>query len=146
MTVKNGGNPAMHFGKQMKKERLARGWSLTEFAHRTGLNAGHLSRIENGKRPPTENVAAACDTVFAERKGWFTEYYEELRGWSEVPAAFRSWAELEEKAAALRVWKPGIVHGSCRVIQLQVSVSTYCYHPGSNGPGSEKPWIDSTFA
>ena len=21
-----------------------------------------------------------------------------------------------------------------------------CYHPGSNGPGSEKPWIDSTFA
>jgi hypothetical protein len=33
-----------------------------------------------------------------------------------------------------------------RLIQLQVSVSTYCYHPGSNGPGSEKPWIDSTFA
>ena len=54
--------------------------------------------------------AAACDTVFPERKGWFTEYYEELRGWSEVPAAFRSWAELEEKAAALRVWKPGIMH------------------------------------
>lgn len=111
MAGKSNSNPAMHFGKQMKKERLARGWSLTEFAQRTGINAGHLSRIENGKRPPTENVAVACDAAFPERKGWFTEYYQELRGWSEVPAAFRSWTELEEKAPALRVWKPGILHG-----------------------------------
>jgi hypothetical protein len=104
-------NPAMHFGKQMRKERLAHGWSLAEFAQRTGINAGHLSRIENGKRPPTENVAAACDVAFPERKGWFTEYYQELLGWSEVPAAFRNWTELEERAATLRVWKPGIIHG-----------------------------------
>lgn len=41
----------------------------------------------------------------------------------------------------------GVYSGNkMRLIQLQVSVSTYCYHPGSNGPGSEKPWIDSTFA
>ena len=33
-----------------------------------------------------------------------------------------------------------------RLIQFQVSVSTYCYHPGSNGPGSEKPSIDPAFA
>jgi hypothetical protein len=77
----------------------------------TGLNAGHLSRIENGKRPPTENVATACDAAFPERRGWFTEYYEELRGWSEVPAAFRNWAELEEKAARLCDWWPSIVTG-----------------------------------
>ena len=101
----------MYFGKQMRKERMARGWSLTEFAQRTEINAGHLSRIENGKRPPTENVATACDTVFPEMKGWFTEYYQELLGWSEVPAAFRNWAELEEKAVMLRVWKPGNIHG-----------------------------------
>jgi transcriptional regulator with XRE-family HTH domain len=101
----------MHFGKQMRKERMARGWSLHEFARRTGLNAGHLSRIENGYRPPTEKVATACDAAFPERKGWFTEYYEELRGWSEVPAAFRDWSELEEKAVSLLVWMPGIVHG-----------------------------------
>jgi hypothetical protein len=74
MTGNGGSNPAMHFGKQMRKDRLARGWSLAEFTQRTGINAGHLSRIENGKRPPTENVAAACDVAFPERKGWFTEY------------------------------------------------------------------------
>jgi transcriptional regulator with XRE-family HTH domain len=111
MTENGGNNPATHFGKQMRKERLARGLGLREFAALTGINAGHLSRIENGKRPPTETVATACDAAFPERKGWFTEYYEELRGWSEVPAAFRNWAEYEIKAASIRVWMPGIVHG-----------------------------------
>jgi hypothetical protein len=111
MVVNNSDNPATHFGRQMRKERQARGWSIHEFARQTGLNAGHLSRIENGKRPPTEKVATACDVVFPERRGWFTEYYEELRGWSEVPAAFRDWSELEERAASLRAWMPGIAHG-----------------------------------
>ena len=111
MAVNNGGNPATHFGRQMRKERLARGWSLREFSARTGIDIGHASRIENGKRPPTENVAAACDAAFPERKGWFTEYYEELSTWSEVPAAFKDWTEHEDQAATLRVWSPGIVHG-----------------------------------
>jgi hypothetical protein len=111
MAVNNGGNPATHFGRQMRKERQAHGWSIHEFASRTGLNAGHLSRIENGKRPPTEKVATACDVAFPDRKGWFTEYYEELRGWSEVPTAFRDWSELEDKAVTLCAWMPGIPHG-----------------------------------
>jgi transcriptional regulator with XRE-family HTH domain len=62
----------------MKKERLARGWSLREFAAHTGINIGHASRIENGKRPPTEKVAVACDSAFPERRGWFSAYYDEL--------------------------------------------------------------------
>jgi transcriptional regulator with XRE-family HTH domain len=111
MTVNNGGNPATHFGRQMKKERLARGWSLREFSMRTGINIGHASRIENGKRPPTEKVAAACDVAFPERKGWFGEYYVELNEWAEVPAAFKDWPEREERAAALRDWWPSIVSG-----------------------------------
>jgi len=45
----------------------------------TGIDAGHLSRIENGKRPPTAAIALACDAAFPERKGWFSEYYEESR-------------------------------------------------------------------
>ena len=95
----------------MRKERTARGWSLREFSQRTGLNPGHVSRIENGKRPPTENVATACDAAFPELRGWFTEYYEESRHWAEVPASFRSWPEYEDRAATLRDWSPSIVTG-----------------------------------
>ena len=103
------GNPATHFGRQMRKERLARGWSIHEFARRSGISAGHASRIENGKRPPTESVAIACDAVFAERRGWFAEYYQESRSW--VPPGFRDWPELEAKAATLHVWSPGVIDG-----------------------------------
>jgi transcriptional regulator with XRE-family HTH domain len=102
-------NPVSHFGRQLKKERLAHGWSLPEMSHRTGIDAGHLSRIENGKRPPTEAIALACDSAFPERRGWFSEYYEDSRTWA--PPGFRSWAEYEDKAAHLRVWSPGVLHG-----------------------------------
>jgi len=110
MTGKSSGNPAFsHFGKQMKKERLAHGWGLDELSRRTGINPGHLSRIENGRRPPTEAVADACDAVFPERRGWFREYFEDSRAW--MPPGFRSWPEYEDKAPRLSVWSPGIVHG-----------------------------------
>jgi hypothetical protein len=93
----------------MKKERLAHGWGLDELSRRTGINPGHLSRIENGRRPPTEALADACDGVFPGRRGWFREYFEDSRAWT--PPGFRSWPEYEDKAACLRVWSPGIVHG-----------------------------------
>lgn len=102
-------NPMSYFGRQLKKERLARSWGLVELAQRTGMDAGHLSRIENGKRPPTEKLAKACDRVFADRRGWFLEYYEESKAW--VPAYFKDWQELEDGAAVVHAWMPSIPHG-----------------------------------
>jgi hypothetical protein len=102
-------NPLTHFGKQVKKERLARGWSLPELGRRTGIDAGHWSRIERAERPPTEFVAAACDRVFPERKGWFGEYYRDSRSWA--PPGFRSWTEEEDGATSLRDWSPSIITG-----------------------------------
>jgi transcriptional regulator with XRE-family HTH domain len=109
MAGNNGNSAAGHFGRQMKKERQAHGWSLREFAARSGIDFATASRIENGRRPPTEKVARACDRVWPERRGWFLEYYEESKSW--VPAGFRSWAEYEDKAASIRVWSPGLLTG-----------------------------------
>jgi transcriptional regulator with XRE-family HTH domain len=102
-------SPLTHFGKQVKKERVARGWSLPELARQTGIDAGHWSRIERGVRPPTEYIAEACDRVFAGRKGWFGEYYRDSRSWA--PPGFRSWTEEEDSASSLQVWSPSIVDG-----------------------------------
>jgi transcriptional regulator with XRE-family HTH domain len=102
---------ATHFGRQLKKERLAHGWGLRELSQRTGIDAGHLSRVENGKRPPTEVIALACDDAFPDRHGWFVDWYTESRAWSEIPASFRSWQEYEDKVGRLYVWSPGIIHG-----------------------------------
>jgi hypothetical protein len=48
---------------------------------------------------------------FPERRGWFVEYFSEMRGWSEVPATFRDWAKLELSATRLHAWSPGVLHG-----------------------------------
>jgi transcriptional regulator with XRE-family HTH domain len=95
----------------MKKDRLAHGWSLQELSMRTAYDGAHLSRIENGLRPPTRALALACDVAFPERRGWFTDYYDESRQWAEVPPGFRDWSEIEDKAVQLRAWSPGILHG-----------------------------------
>ena len=115
-TNRSGKNPnkavssaAAHFGKQMRKERLARGWTLREFAARSGIDIGTASLLENGRLAPNERIADACDDVFPERKNWFREYYEDSK--SAIPPGLRSWTEHEDKAVRLMVWAPGIVHG-----------------------------------
>lgn len=95
----------------MRKERLARGWSLREFSARSGIDLSTASLIENGKRPPNDRVAAACDEVFAERKGWFTEWLADIRTAPEIPATFRNWRDYEDKSTTLRAWTPSIIDG-----------------------------------
>ena len=109
MAGNNTNSAATHLGRQMKRDRLAHGWSLRELSARTGIDFATLSRVENGKRPPTEKLAVACDRVFPERRDWYRTYYDESKSW--VPASFRSWAEYEDKAVTLRVWAPTIIHG-----------------------------------
>jgi transcriptional regulator with XRE-family HTH domain len=109
MTVNSAGNPGTHFGNQVRKERLARGWGLRELASASGVGIGHLSMIENGKRPPTAKLAAAMDRAFPGRHGWFTEYYEDSK--SAIPPGLRVWAEHEDRAARLYVWANSQVHG-----------------------------------
>lgn len=101
------GNPEHHFGRRLRKERTSRGWSLDELARRTGIHPTYLSRIETGKRPPNERVAAAADQAF--EMAWFTDWYAESRSW--MPPGFRDWPELEVKAPRLACWSPGIIDG-----------------------------------
>jgi transcriptional regulator with XRE-family HTH domain len=104
-------NPARYFGRQVRRARVAAGWTLAEFGQRIGYDAGQISRIENGKRPPTKLFAEMCDQAFPERDGWFGDFYEESRTWIATPPWFRSWVEHEQKAATLRIWQLGVLSG-----------------------------------
>jgi transcriptional regulator with XRE-family HTH domain len=104
-------NPARYFGRQVKRARHAAGWTLAEFGQRIGYAAGQISRIENGKRPPTELFAQMCDRAFPEHDGWFSDFYAESRTWIATPPWFRSWVEHEQQAATLRIWQPGVLSG-----------------------------------
>lgn len=110
--MSNGMNdPVRYFGRQVRKERLAAGWTLAEFGQRTGYDPAHVSRIESGKRPATEVLAQLCDQVFPHRAGWFAEFYEESRTWIATPPWFRNYVSHEERAATLRNWFPSLLDG-----------------------------------
>jgi transcriptional regulator with XRE-family HTH domain len=104
-------NPVRYFGRQVRKERLAAGWTLAEFGQRTGYDPAHLGRIENGKRPATNVLAQMCDQAFPHRAGWFSEFYEESRTWIATPPWFRDWVDREQRAATLRNWYLGVLDG-----------------------------------
>jgi transcriptional regulator with XRE-family HTH domain len=104
-------DPVRYFGRQVRKARLAKGWTLAEFGQRVGYSRGAISRIENGRRPPTELFAQMCDRAFPELDGWFSDFYAESRGWIATPPWFRSWVEHEQRAAALRIWQLGVLSG-----------------------------------
>jgi transcriptional regulator with XRE-family HTH domain len=104
-------NPIRYFGRQVRKERLAAGWTLAEFGQRTGYDPAHIGRIENGKRPATKLFAQMCDQVFPGRGGWFSEFYEESRTWIATPPWFRDWVDREQRAATLRNWYLGVLDG-----------------------------------
>jgi transcriptional regulator with XRE-family HTH domain len=104
-------NPIRYFGQHVRRARLAAGWTLAEFGQRIGYDPGQISRIENGKRPPTELFAQMCDRAFPDRAGWFSEFYAESRTWIATPPWFRSWVEHEQQAATLRIWQLGVLSG-----------------------------------
>jgi transcriptional regulator with XRE-family HTH domain len=104
-------NPVRYFGRQVRKERVAAGWTLAEFGQRTGYDPAHLSRIESGKRPATDLLAQLCDQVFPHRAGWFGEFYEESRTWIATPPWFRNFVSHEERALTLRNWFPSLLDG-----------------------------------
>jgi transcriptional regulator with XRE-family HTH domain len=108
---RTGKGVAGHFGRQMRRDRLAHGWSITELAKRTEVNGAHLGRVESGLRPPSVRVADALDKVFPERRGWYLLWLDDIRTAPEVPATFRTWSDYEDQSAALRLWTPLIVDG-----------------------------------
>jgi Domain of unknown function (DUF5753)/Helix-turn-helix domain len=104
-------DPARYFGRQVRKARLAAGLTLAEFGQRVGYDPGQISRIENGRRPPSELFAQMCDRAFPDLNGWFGEFFAESRMWIATPPWFRSWVEHEQHAPALRIWQPGVLSG-----------------------------------
>ncbi len=104
-------NPVRYFGRQVRRARRAAGWTLAEFGQRIGYDPGQISRIENGKRAPTELFARMCDRAFPDRDGWFSEFYAESRTWIATPPWFRGWVEHEQNAATLRIWQLSVLSG-----------------------------------
>ncbi len=99
------------FSARLRSERRARGWTLAEAGQRIGYDATQLSRVENGRRPPTADLAIAADRAMLELGGWFSANYEASRAWLVSPPWFRPWLPHEQAAMDVREWSHGPVPG-----------------------------------
>lgn len=105
-------DPALHFGREVRRARMAAGLTLAQFGRAIGYTPGQISRIELGRRPPTEKFAQMCDKVFPERDGWFQRFYRDSRTWAATPPWFRNWIEQWERSSVdLRIWQPSSLSG-----------------------------------
>src|ERR1700691_5599526 len=60
-------NPARHFGREVRRARVAAEMTLADFAGPIAYDPAKISRVERGVRPPAEKFAQLCDKVFPER-------------------------------------------------------------------------------
>jgi transcriptional regulator with XRE-family HTH domain len=104
-------NPALHFGREVRRARLAAGMTLADLGWVMGYHKSQVSRVERGNRAPTEEFAQMCDKAFPGRGGWFHRFYKDSRPWSAMPPWFRNWIEHEQFAVNLRVWQPSSLSG-----------------------------------
>jgi DNA-binding XRE family transcriptional regulator len=104
-------NPALHFGSEVKRARVAAGMTLAELGRVVGYHKSQVSRVERGVRAPTRKFAQMCDRAFPGRGGWFLRFYEDSRQWSAMPPWFRNWIEHEQRAVNLRIWQPSSLSG-----------------------------------
>lgn len=51
------------FGKELKRLRQHRGWTLRTMGHKTRYNYSYLGRIERGERRATRDLAERCDVA-----------------------------------------------------------------------------------
>jgi transcriptional regulator with XRE-family HTH domain len=111
-----------YFAWQLKREREAAGWTLTELGRRAGIHPAHLGRIESGDRPPTAKVADGLDRAWPHRHHFWRSLYDDSQGWREIPTGFRNWAEHEAETSALRIWQSGLVDGTVQTPDYAAAV------------------------
>jgi tetratricopeptide (TPR) repeat protein/transcriptional regulator with XRE-family HTH domain len=91
-----GNESLLSFGMALRGWRERRGMRLRRLAQLVNYSPGHLSKVEHGTKPPTEELAKACDAVL-DAGGELAGLVPRRSGWS---ARLLTPAQLPAGAAA----------------------------------------------
>lgn len=104
------------FRSQLRRLRAKKGWSQEALGKRLGFSGEMVSKVETGGARPSPDFAAACDLVFPEMNGVFSELLDQAENCRDVyPAWFRTWVDAEQRASVIRMWQPLLVPGLLQV-------------------------------
>jgi transcriptional regulator with XRE-family HTH domain len=108
-------SPRHVFGAMLRFYRSRAGLSQEQLGALIHFSADQVSKVENGLRSPTHDLATACDGV-AELKteSALAELWERLQGYFKVrayPGWFVHWPQIEAQARVLRTFELVAVPG-----------------------------------
>ncbi|MGX7675347.1 helix-turn-helix domain-containing protein [Plantactinospora sp. DSM 117369] len=84
--------------------------SQEEFGRKIGYSGSHVSSVETGQRPPTDEYMEKIDQAF-QTGGTFSRMLKKLAKLDSTPAWLRDWIEFERLARLLRWYEPAFVPG-----------------------------------
>jgi DNA-binding XRE family transcriptional regulator len=71
---------AVLFGAILRRERLARGWTIRKLAQRAGMNAQYLGMVEAGRNVPSLSlILEVCEVLGADAGAMIREVAEARR-------------------------------------------------------------------
>lgn len=71
---------AVRFGAILRRERLARGWTIRKLAQRAGMNAQYLGVVEaGGNIPSLSTILEVCEVLGADAGAMIREVAEARR-------------------------------------------------------------------
>ena len=104
-----GNGTAVHFARQIEGAAGPRLVASRVRAKNRASTPRTWARVESSTAPPTENRRGRVDLRSRNGAAGSPSGFPS-RGWSEVPATFRSWPD-SKSARPIRTWKPGIIDG-----------------------------------
>ncbi|MDW5323747.1 helix-turn-helix transcriptional regulator [Plantactinospora sp. KLBMP9567] len=90
--------------------RTSRGLSQEDFGKAIKYSGSHVSSVETGQRPPTEEYLEAVDRVF-ETGGLFSRLLVRINTLEVVHVWLRPWIEVERDAIVLKSYEPLVIPG-----------------------------------
>lgn len=106
-------DPTDAISKLLKKERLARGWSLSELAQHAAVSKAMISKIERGEASPTATVLGKLSGAFGLALSALLALSETAVNASAGATTSRCGRTPRPATSAVRSRHPGAVCWSC---------------------------------
>ncbi|MEV0621278.1 helix-turn-helix transcriptional regulator [Nonomuraea sp. NPDC050404] len=101
--------PEVAFGRELRRLRLAEGWTLEALGARVGYSGTMVGYFELAKRPVPETFVATAEGALG-LDGELAALWKEINP-KHTPKWFRQWPKIEKAAVAIRTWQPLVMPG-----------------------------------
>lgn len=102
-------SPSAAFGALLRRLRDERGWTQDQLGEHVGCSGAHISALEIGRRPPTQQLAARCDQALGAR-GRLVSQSQAVRHTALIEG-FPQYIGYEERAMEVRLYEVGVIPG-----------------------------------